>query len=508
MSRHEPLPLQRLLAPFRDAGLFVAATGNLDVPITHLAHDSREVTGGGCFFALRGTAADGHLFIDKAVQHGATAVVCESPPKTALPGGVALVTVTDTRAALAEAAGLFYDKPSADLTLVGVTGTNGKTTTAFVLHHLLTALGETAGLIGTVEVRVGDEVIAATHTTPDALALNQLLRQMVDADCTACAMEVSSHALAQDRVRGQHFAAAVFTNLTHDHLDYHGSVEAYQDAKAKLFDGLEADAVALVNRDDAAWETMVTRSAARIVTYGALRHGAPADMPSDDVRFEIVENAPDGLRLALGGETRKYRLAGAFNAYNLAAAYAVGVALGYEKGDVLDALQTAPPVPGRLETLRADDGVLAVVDYAHTPDALENVLATARDMMPDDATLICVFGCGGDRDRTKRPEMGAIAERLADRVILTNDNPRTEAPDQILAEIRAGLADSDAAITLADRAAAIRLAVADAAAGDVIVVAGKGHETYQIVGTDKRHFDDREIVRSAFAERRLRTADS
>lgn len=501
MSRHDPLSLQRLLAPLREAGLLVAATGNLDVPIDHLAHDSRAVGPDGCFFAIAGEHADGHLFIDKAVQHGATAVVCQSPSDTP-PTGAARVTVTDTRAALAEAAAVFFDHPSRELQLVGVTGTNGKTTTAFLLHHLFSALGETAGLIGTVEVRIGDEKKAATHTTPDALALNALFREMVYAGCAACAMEVSSHALAQERVRGQQFAAAVFTNLTHDHLDYHGSVEAYRDAKASLFKGLAEGAVIIANRDDAAWTAMVKGSAARIVTYGGEASGADrAADDGSDISFEIVENDLAGLRLQLGGEVRQYRLAGAFNAYNLAAAYGVGRALGYEKEAVLDALQEAPPVPGRLETIQSSDGVLAVVDYAHTPDALENVLSTVRDMMDAEAVLTCVFGCGGDRDRTKRPAMGAIAERLADRVVLTNDNPRTEAPGAILAGILAGMADSNTATVIPDRAEAIRDGIEAAVPGDVVVVAGKGHETYQIVGTERRDFDDREHVRAAFAHR-------
>jgi UDP-N-acetylmuramoyl-L-alanyl-D-glutamate--2,6-diaminopimelate ligase len=475
--------------------LLVAATGNLDVSIDALAHDSRAVEPGTCFFALKGERADGHLFIDKAVQHGATAVVCESPP-SATPDGVALVTVTDSRAALAEAAAEYFRHPSRELRLVGVTGTNGKTTTAYLLHHVLTALGETTGLIGTIEVRIGDEVKATTHTTPDALALGALLREMADAGCTACAMVVSSHALDQQRVRGQRFAAAVFTNLSHDHLDYHGTVEAYRHAKATLFAGLDAGAVAIVNRDDAAWRAMVEDAAARTVTYGASGAGPAADVP-----FEVEENAPDGLRLRLDGEVRRFRLAGAFNAYNLAAAYAVARALGHGKAEVLDALAEAPPPPGRLETIRAADGTVAIVDYAHTPDALDNVLRTVREMVSGAAALTCVFGCGGDRDRTKRPEMGAIAERRVDRVILTNDNPRTEDPAAILDEIRAGMNDPDAATVIPDRAEAIRRAVETAAPGDVLVIAGKGHETYQIVGTERRDFDDREQVRQRFRER-------
>lgn len=492
MTPHDALPIRFLLAPVRDAGLLVEVTGDLETPVAHLAHDSRAARPGTCFFALRGAQADGHLFIDKAVQHGAHALVCERPPEPLPPGLAALAVVTDTRAAMAEAAAAFYGRPSHALRLVGVTGTNGKTTTTFLLHHLFEALGQKAGLIGTIEVRIGERRREATHTTPDALALGEMLREMVEAGCRACALEVSSHALEQERVRAQRFAAAVFTNLTHEHLDYHGSLEAYRAAKARLFEGLGPEAAAVVNRDDEAWSEMVKGSAARVVTFGS--------GPAADVRFEILENALDGLRLRLDGAVRRFRLAGGFNASNLAAAYATARALGVDRAEALDALAEAPPVPGRLETLRAEDGTIAVVDYAHTPDALENVLRTVREMKPERAALTVVFGCGGERDRSKRPVMGRLAERLAERVVLTSDNPRGEAPEAILREIEAGMLAGPAAV-LPERAEAIAWAAATAAPGDVIVVAGKGHETEQIVGRERRHFDDREEVRRAFRAR-------
>jgi UDP-N-acetylmuramoyl-L-alanyl-D-glutamate--2,6-diaminopimelate ligase len=409
-----------------------------------------------------------------------------------------LVPVTDTRAALGELANAFYGAPSRRLDLLGVTGTNGKTTTAFLLYRLLTALGVKTGLVGTVENRIGERVVETIYTTPEAIELNALLRAMVDAGCGACAMEVSSHGLALDRVRGQRFRAAVFTNLTHDHLDFHGTHEHYRASKKRLFDGLGAGAVAVVNRDDAAWVEMVADTAAPVVTYGT--------DPMATVRVEVLENALSGLHLRLDGQERTFRLAGAFNALNLAAAYAVGRALGYDRDAVLDVLAEAPGVPGRFETVRSTDGVLGVVDYAHTPDALENVLRTARGMMGEaegkpSGRLWAVFGCGGDRDRTKRPVMGRAAEALADRVVLTSDNPRTEDPDAILTEIRAGLAHPERVLTIPDRAEAISHAAAEAAPGDVVVVAGKGHEDYQIVGTAKRPFDDRRELRAAFERR-------
>ena len=406
--------------------------------------------------------------------------------------GAAFVPTTDTRAALAEIAADVYGRPGDDLALLGVTGTNGKTTTVFLLHHLLTALGQTAGLVGTVENRIGAERYATQFTTPEAPALQRLLRAMVEAGCSHAAMEVSSHGLALDRVGGLAFDVAIFTNLTQDHLDYHRTFEEYEAAKKRLFDGLAADAVAIVNADDPAHTRMTADSAARVVTYGT--------SPDADVRVEVVENAVDGLTLRLGGAERRFRMAGRFNALNLAAAYAAGVALGFKDSDVLDALADAPGVPGRFETVRGG-GVLGVVDYAHTPDALDNVLATAREIVPDGRQLWAVFGCGGDRDAGKRPQMAHVAETLADRVVITSDNPRTEDPDAILDDVEAGLSAPEAALRIPDRAAAIAAAAEQAQPGDVVVVAGKGHETYQIIGTERRHFDDREALRDALSTR-------
>ena len=406
--------------------------------------------------------------------------------------GAAFVPTTDTRAALAEIAADVYGRPGDDLALLGVTGTNGKTTTVFLLHHLLTALGQTAGLVGTVENRIGAERYATQFTTPEAPALQRLLRAMVEAGCSHAAMEVSSHGLALDRVGGLAFDVAIFTNLTQDHLDYHRTFEEYEAAKKRLFDGLAADAVAIVNADDPAHTRMTADSAARVVTYGT--------SPDADVRVEVVENAVDGLTLRLGGAERRFRMAGRFNALNLAAAYAAGVALGFKDSDVLDALADAPGVPGRFETVRGG-GVLGVVDYAHTPDALDNVLTTAREIVPDGRQLWAVFGCGGDRDAGKRPQMAHVAETLADRVVITSDNPRTEDPDAILDDVEAGLSAPEAALRIPDRAAAIAAAAEQAQPGDVVVVAGKGHETYQIIGTERRHFDDREALRDALSTR-------
>lgn len=469
------------------------------ITIDHLANDSREVGPNGLFVAIRGEKTDGHQFIDKAVKNGAIAVVYEAMPAEARERfpGIAFVHVTNARAALAELGAVFYGDPSRALKMVGITGTNGKTTTAFLVHHLLTSLGERAGLIGTVEIRIGGTTIESSLTTPDALAVQRLLREMAAAGCTACAMEVSSHALDQDRVRAVDYDVALFTNLTQDHLDYHPTMRHYLEAKKKLFDHLAPGAAALYNIDDPAGRQMVAGTAARTLSYGCA--------PGADLRLEILANRVDGLHLRLDGHEQTFPFVGRFNAYNLAAAYGVGVALGYATGDVIAALAAAPPVPGRFELIRTPGAPTVVVDYAHTPDALENVLATIAETKPADAETWCVFGCGGDRDRTKRPLMGAVAERGADRVIVTSDNPRTEDPAAILADIRAGMERPDDARWIVDRRIAIAEAAARARPADVVLVAGKGHEPYQIVGAVKTHFDDREEVRRCLARRLPRT---
>ena len=529
-SHDHPFHLSDAVRTLRASGLLVEPRAGVDPApddalsadpvLSGITHDSREVGPGSLFVAIRGGQADGHRFLNQAEEQGAVALVVDtdyaaaegrvdtnddapgvsvSAPEegpAAASGGrggprqAARVTVRDTRAALADVAAAFYRAPSHDLALVGVTGTNGKTTVTSLVHAALAQLGEPAGLIGTVEVRIGDEKVDATHTTPDPVSLSRLLRRMADAGCAACAMEVSSHALVQDRVRAQRFAAAAFTNLTHDHLDYHETFEAYLAAKKLLFDGLPAGAVAVVNRDDAAWEQMVADTAARVVTYGK---GDAAD-----IAFEILDNAPTGLHLRLDGDARRYRLAGPFNAYNLAAAYGLLRAMGKGKEQSLAALAGAPPPPGRFESVEAADGRLALVDYAHTPDALQNVLQAARPLVEEGKRLHVLFGCGGDRDRAKRPEMAAVAEEYADRLWITSDNPRSEDPAAIIHEITQGLTSEADVEAVYDRQTAIEAACADLRPGDVLVVAGKGHETYQEIKGHRRPFDDRQHVRRAF----------
>lgn len=490
--------LTTLLERLQRAGLLRARQGPIDdnnFLIDHLAQDSRTVGPNGLFVAIRGEKIDGHLFIDKAVSNEAIAVVCEVMPvgvSRRFPG-VAFAQVTDARVALAELAAAYYADPSRNLTLIGVTGTNGKTTTAYLVHHLLTTLGEKAGLIGTIEYRFGGPPVTATHTTPDALDLHRMLRQMVDAGCTTCAMEVSSHALMQERVRTLAFDVGIFTNLTRDHLDYHGTLTAYLDAKKRLFDGLGAAATALYNLDDPAGPQVVADTAAHVVSFG---QSAAADF-----RLEVIEDRLRGLRLRLDGGERTFKLVGRFNAYNLAAAYGAARALGHDRDVVLDALAQAPPVPGRFEQVACDDGTTVIVDYAHTPDALENVLQTIRQSMPAAAALWCLFGCGGDRDATKRPFMGEIAERYADHVIVTADNTRTEPLAQIMNDIRAGMTHPDDARWIDDRRAAIEAAARHAAPGDVVLIAGKGHETHRIIGTERLPFDDREEAQRFFQSR-------
>ncbi|MFB6231229.1 MAG: UDP-N-acetylmuramoyl-L-alanyl-D-glutamate--2,6-diaminopimelate ligase [Salinibacter sp.] len=482
----------------RDAELLEEIICGSDAPdpdtltIDHLADDSRAVDPGGGFVAIRGVDADGHSFIDMAVEQGARLVVCEAAPaqtRERFPEAV-FARVRDSRKALAEGAAALYGDPAEALRLVGVTGTNGKTTVAYLVHHLLEALGPTTGLLSTIKVRTGAGTTTMDLTTPGPLKLHRTLRQMVEAGCTACVMEVSSHALDQERVYGLDYDAALFTNLTVDHLDYHGTLEAYREAKKKLFDGLGAGATALYNADDEAGSMMVADTEAAAVSY-ALDRAA-------DVEATVLESRIDGLRLRTDGRERRFRLAGRFNAYNLAAAYGVGTALGHAPDEVLDALAGAPPVPGRFEPLHFDDGRTVVVDYAHTPDALENILRAVRETMPEAAALWCVFGCGGDRDPTKRPTMGRIAERRADRVIVTSDNPRTEDPEAILDDIRHGVDQPAEMDWIVDREAAIRAAARKAGSEAVVVIAGKGHETTQTIGTDTRPFDDREMARRYF----------
>ncbi|MBT8399956.1 MAG: UDP-N-acetylmuramoyl-L-alanyl-D-glutamate--2,6-diaminopimelate ligase [Rhodothermia bacterium] len=463
-----------------------------DVQIDRLVNDSRKVGPNAMFVAIKGDEVDGHLFIDKAVENGAIAIVCETVPgvlRNRHPGTV-FATVTDSRTAWAELSAGFFDDPGEELTLIGTTGTNGKSTTAYLIYEVLASLGTTCGLIGTISYRVGDRETPATHTTPDAYDLAHLLRDMRSEGCSACSMEVSSHALEQKRVAALRFQVGVFTNLTQDHLDYHGSFENYLESKKLLFTGLGPDATAVYNADDPSAEKVVSETRAHTLSFGQ-SDGA-------DVRFEVLDKGLDGLVLCLDGVTRQYRLVGSFNAYNISAAYCAARALDFQSGDVIEALAAAPPVPGRFEQLPVPGGGLVIVDYAHTPDALANVLRSARSIAPPKSRLICVFGCGGDRDPDKRSRMGAIAESLADQVVVTSDNPRSEDPVRILDDIRTGLREPDDALWIVDREQAIEAAAAAASPNDIVVIAGKGHETYQVVDGVKIPFDDRVVARRVF----------
>lgn len=458
--------------------------------ITTLCFDSRQAAAGACFFAIRGTQVDGHSYIDQAVAQGANTVVCEQLPEQR-PSNVAFVQVNDTAQALGLMAAAFYNHPSKRLKLVGVTGTNGKTTTATLLYRIMQMLGHKAGLISTVVNIVNRTELPAHHTTPDPIELNSLLSQMCEAGCSYCFMEVSSHAVVQQRIAGIEFAGAVFTNITHDHLDYHGTFAEYIKAKRGLFDSLSASAFAITNADDRNGMVMVQNSKARISTYG-LRSMA-------DVRVKIEENHFDGMLLKLDNVELWTRLVGRFNAYNVAAIYSTLRCLGFEQQEIMPPLSAVTAVAGRFEYIKSPSGAVAVVDYAHTPDALQNVMTTISDIMAGHGRLITVVGCGGNRDRTKRPEMARIAAQLSSQAILTSDNPRFEDPQAIIDEMRQGL-DADAlrrTLCITDRREAIRTAIALAQPNDVVLVAGKGHEDYQEIQGQRHHFDDREVVRQA-----------
>lgn len=463
--------------------------GDSRTSVGALVYDSRAVVPGACFFAVAGTRCDGHDFIPAAVEKGAAAVVCRQLPETPAPG-VAYVAVDDPAGAMADMAAAFYGHPSRELKLVGVTGTNGKTTTATLLYDLVRASGRKAGLISTVVYKIGDRTVEATHTTPDPIRLNAMMREMVDAGCEYCFMECSSHAIVQERIRGLRFAGGIFSNITHDHLDYHKTFAAYIRAKQLFFDALPSDAFALTNVDDRNGRVMVQNTRAAVSAY-SLR--SPADF-----RCRIVEQHLDGMSLRIDGSEVWVALPGRFNAYNLLAVYGAARLLGFGRDEALRVLSALRPVAGRFEIVRSPNGVTAVVDYAHTPDALENVIRTIEEIRTPAQQLIVVCGCGGDRDRTKRPEMAAIAAKYASTAVFTSDNPRHESPEAILDEMIAGVPPAARYLRIADRAEAIRAAVMLARPGDILLVAGKGHEDYQIVGDEKRRFDDREQLRNAF----------
>ncbi len=463
--------------------------GTADREVRHLSCDSRTIGPGDCFFAVVGTASDGHDYIDRAVEAGASTVVCQHLPATPNPE-VSYVVTGDTNAAMAAMAAAYYDHPSQKLKLVGVTGTNGKTTTATLLADLFAALGHATGLVSTVVYRVGRREFPSTHTTPDTLHLNALLSEMVAAGCEYCFMEVSSHAIAQQRIAGLNFAGGIFTNLTHDHLDYQKTFAEYLRVKKSFFDNLPKEAFAVVNTDDRNGRVMVQNTRAAVSTI-SLRAMA-------DFRCKIIEMHFDGMLLDIDGREVWVRQPGRFNAYNLLSVYAAALLLGADREKTLQAMSALDSVSGRFEVLGGPNRLTAIVDYAHTPDALENVLKTIGEIRRAGSQLTVVCGCGGDRDRTKRPEMAQIAVEYADTAIFTSDNPRHEQPEAILDEMVAGLQPSARFLRIADRAQAIRTAVLTAQPGTIILVAGKGHETYQIIGDDRHHFDDREQLREAF----------
>ncbi|MCL2040923.1 MAG: UDP-N-acetylmuramoyl-L-alanyl-D-glutamate--2,6-diaminopimelate ligase [Bacteroidales bacterium] len=514
------------------------------VIVSKVCFDSRDVIPDALFVATSGSQTDGHRFIDKAIENGASVVVCERLPEIQ-PENVNFIVVEDSAAALGEIASAFYDHPSRKLKLVGVTGTNGKTTIATLLYMLHRKLGYATGLISTVENKINDTTFPTTHTTPDAVTINALLAEMVDAGCSYCFMEVSSHAVVQQRIAGLHFAGGIFTNLTHEHLDYHGSFKNYLDAKKAFFDALPKDAFALTNADDTNGGVMLQNTKAHKYYY-ALKNMA-------DFRCHILESHFGKTLLYLNDDEIWTNLTGEFNAYNIAAIYGSAICLGHDKQEVLQAVSALYPVAGRFETIVSENGIFAITDYAHTPDALENVLTAINSIRFDMRCAICdkennilsddfqhrgtefhrdsaqrhrstqsenianpcshippfggawgglitVVGCGGDRDKEKRPKMAEIACRLSDRVIFTSDNPRTEDPETILDEMEKGVnpADYRKKLRITNRREAIKTAVALAQKNDIILIAGKGHEQYQEVNGIRTHFDDKEEVKNAF----------
>ena len=470
-------------------GIDACVIGSEATEVRALALDSRRVAEGTMFFAVVGTATDGHAYIAGAIEQGAVAIVCQQLPEQ-LSEGVCYVVVEDTTAVVGTMASNFYNRPSEQLKLVGITGTNGKTTTVTLLYEMFRALGYRVGLLSTVENRIDGRVVPTSHTTPDPITLNALLAEMVEVGCDYCFMEVSSHSIVQRRIGGLHFAGALFSNITHDHLDYHKTFAEYIRAKKQFFDELPREAFALVNIDDRNGEVMVQNTRARVSRL-SLRSMA-------DFVGRVIEMHLDGMLLRIDGRELWVRFLGRFNAYNLLTVYGAAVLLGADKEEVLRVLSMLESVNGRFEALRSEDGVTAIVDYAHTPDALQNVIDTINDIRGGASRLFVVVGCGGNRDKTKRPEMAQIAVRGGDQAILTSDNPRGERPDAILDDMVAGLEPTDRYLRIADRREAIRTAVMLAAAGDVILIAGKGHETYQEIEGVKHHFDDREQVREAF----------
>lgn len=465
----------------------VEVVGSTNVAIMAISFDSRKIEKDSFFVAVKGTLSDGHKYINDTIAKGAIAILCEEFPDT-INEKVTYVKVKDTALALGIIASNFYDNPSEKIKLVGVTGTNGKTTTVTLLFNLFRKLGYKVGLLSTVKNQINNDIIPSTHTTPDAIQLNALLRQMLDKGCTHCFMEVSSHAVVQNRIAGVHFVGGVFSNITHDHLDYHKTFDEYIKAKKRFFDGLGSDAFALTNRDDANGEVMLQNTKATKRTY-SLRSMA-------DFKCRVVENQFSGLLLNIDNQEVWSKLIGSFNAYNLLAVYATAILLKEDKTNVLTTLSSLSSVEGRFQYVRTDNGVIGIVDYAHTPDALVNVLKTINDIRTGNEQVITVVGCGGDRDAAKRPVMARIACDLSNKVILTSDNPRSEDPETIIKEMQAGVdgVNYKKTISITDRSEAIKTACSYAKPGDIVLVAGKGHEKYQEIKGVKHEFDDMQVL--------------
>ncbi|MCK0132620.1 UDP-N-acetylmuramoyl-L-alanyl-D-glutamate--2,6-diaminopimelate ligase [Flavobacteriaceae bacterium F08102] len=467
--------------------------GSTDSWITSLFFDSRKVVDQSAYFALVGTQVDGHNFIEQAIEQGATVIVCEDLPETIHPA-VVYVVVKDSKEALAICADNFYNNPSAHLQLVGVTGTNGKTTIATLLYDLFSKAGYATGLLSTVKIMVGDVEHGATHTTPDSVTINRYLHEMVQAGVTHCFMEVSSHGIHQKRTKGLRFVGGVFTNLSHDHLDYHENFAAYRDVKKSFFDDLEKSAFALVNIDDKNGTVMTQNTSARVLTY-ALKSMA-------DYRAKILENRLNGLLLTINQNEVWTKLIGTFNAYNVLAIYGVADQLGIDPLENLRLISELNSVSGRFQYLMSKGGITAIVDYAHTPDALKNVLETINAIRTHNEKVITVVGCGGDRDKAKRPKMGHIATALSNQVIFTSDNPRTEDPQKIIEDIEAGVEPQNVKkyVSILDRKQAIKTASKLAEDHDILLVAGKGHETYQEINGVRSSFDDYAIIKETLNE--------
>ncbi|MGG5575884.1 UDP-N-acetylmuramoyl-L-alanyl-D-glutamate--2,6-diaminopimelate ligase [Myroides sp. C15-4] len=462
--------------------------GSTDTTIDHLAFDSRQVKSNTLFIAIVGEVADGHTYIQQAIEKGATAVVCQELPGE-LVTGVVYAVVEDSNRALAVIAANFYENPSHKLKLVGVTGTNGKTTIATLLYTLFTNLGYKVGLLSTVNIRIGETIYETSHTTPDSITINAYLNQMAEEGCEFCFMEVSSHGVIQHRTFGLQFAGGIFTNLTHDHLDYHKTFAAYRDAKKMFFDQLKKASFALTNIDDKNGPIMVQNTQAKVCSY-ALKNMA-------DYKGQILESQFSGMLMKINQQELWVQLIGAFNAYNLLAVLGTAVELGVPMEEALVQLSKLTSVEGRFQYIVSSKNVTAIVDYAHTPDALANVIDTINSIRTNNEQLITVVGCGGNRDKTKRPEMGKIASDLSNKVIFTSDNPRFEEPAAILEDIEAGVEPQHKmkTVVVEDRKQAIKLACQQATAGDIILIAGKGHETYQEIKGVRSHFSDLEIVK-------------